>query len=127
VSKEETQFKPGNPGGPGRPQIPDDVKQARALTQATLELALNKYLLMSPSELKKAQADPETSMLDLLIISIVTHGVNRGDQNRVDFLLSRLLGKVKQQIEHSGEIANPYMNKSKEELEALVRERLKNT
>jgi hypothetical protein len=124
VSKEDSQFKPGNKGGPGRPQMPDDVRQAKTLTQAALELALSKYLLMNLEELKKAKADPETPMIDLLIISVVMHGISRGDQNRVDFLMNRLVGKVKQQIEHSGEINNPYMNKTREELEALVKERL---
>jgi hypothetical protein len=117
-------FKPGHPGGPGRPPLPSDVKEARQMTQSEIELALNKFLLMTPEQLKKAKQDPETMMLDHLIISIMTHGVNKGCDKRADFLMNRLVGKVKQQIEHSGEISNPYMHKTREELEALVKERL---
>lgn len=117
-------FEKGNPGGPGRPTLPAELKEARSLTQREIEISLQKFLLMTTEQLKKAKQDPETTMLDHLIISIMTHGVNRGCDKRADFLMNRLVGKVKQQIEHSGEIANPYMNKSREELEDLVKERL---
>lgn len=38
--------------------------------------------------------------------------------------LAQYLYPKRKSLEHSGEIANPYMNKSIEELEALVREKL---
>lgn len=118
-------FLPGHSiPGPGRPPLNPEVKEARKLTQNEIELALQKFLLMTPEQLKEAKRDPETTMLDHLIISIMTHGVNKGCDKRTEFLMGRLVGKVKQQIEHSGEIANPYIGKTKEELEALVKERL---
>ncbi len=91
-------FAPGNALG-GRPRLPGDVKEARRLTQIDLERTVNKYIYHDKDELKAAAAEPGTSMLDLIVISILAKAVQGGDPTRLDFLLNRVIGKVQDRIE----------------------------
>jgi hypothetical protein len=92
------QFKPGHPGGPGRPKLPQDIKELRQLNRMELERVLNECLNLTPAQLKKIKDDPESTMLQLMVVSIITHGTNKGDQSRLGFLLDQLLGKVPDQL-----------------------------
>lgn len=114
-----TRFKPGNPGGPGRPIVPDDIKEARKLTSTEVERILTQLLSMSPSELVQIKQNPKSTMLELMIHSIVVNAVNKGDQQRLDFLLQRVIGKVKEKIEME---INPFEGKSEAELKELVKQ-----
>jgi hypothetical protein len=97
-------FEKGKPGGPGRPPLPADVREVRRLNKVELERALNDFLLLTPDQLKKKRQDPETTMLEHLILSVMSHGTSKGDPVRLDFFLNRLVGKVKEQVETSGQI-----------------------
>lgn len=99
-------FEVGHPPMGGRPRLPDDVKEARALTRADLDRHLTRFMAMGPNELAEVRKNPNSTMLELLIISVMTHGVNKGDQQRLGFLLERLssIGKVKERVEVSGEV-----------------------
>lgn len=96
--KKNGTFEKGNKGGPGRPELPKDLKEVRKLNQFELEFILNESLLMTPEQLKRVKDDPESTMLQLLVVSIITHGTNKGDQLRMGFLLDRLLGKMKENL-----------------------------
>lgn len=37
-------------------------------------------------------------MLQLFVVSVITHGVNKGDNVRLNFLLEQMLGKVADKI-----------------------------
>lgn len=89
-----------NPTGP-KP-LPTDIKESRKLTQVEFERLVNKYLYGDKNELQKATADPKTPLIELMIGSILHKGIIQGDERRLEFLLSRLIGKVVQPIEHSG-------------------------
>lgn len=119
----ENRFKPGNPGGPGRPPLPDDVKELRKLNKAELEKTLNECLCYTPSQLKKIKDDPESTMLQLFVVSILTHGTNKGDHQRLGFLLDRLIGKVLDRIQ----VEDPYAHMTLEELKALEKKRIDET
>lgn len=95
-------FAPGHKFGKGAPRVPEDIKQLRKLNKEELERILNKYIDMTREELKCAEKDPETKSFDLMIISTVQKAVLHGDYKRINFLLERLVGKVKEQIEVSG-------------------------
>lgn len=98
-------FKEGNPGGPGRKPVPQDVREARKLTQVELERILNKLTDKPLKELQEIRANPKTPSLEALICSIIIFGIVKGDQFRLDFLLSRLVGKVSNKVEHSGSLS----------------------
>lgn len=94
-------FEPGWAGGPGRPALPADLKEARALTRVDFERLINKFLFMGKSELEKVKASNESTAIELLISSIVLKAANDGDHLRTDFLLNRLIGKVQEKLEVS--------------------------
>lgn len=114
-------FKPGWEGGNGRPRVPEDIKEARKITTIEVERILTELMSMSPSELVQIKQNPKSTMLELMIHSILVNAVNKGDQQRLDFLLQRLIGKVKEKIDIE---INPFMNKSIQELESLVKAKL---
>ncbi len=109
-------FVPGVVTNPnGRPRIPEDLIGARKVNRAEVERLLNKFLIMGPLELNEFKRDPKATMLELMIHSIVVKAVNSGDQQRLDFLLNRLIGPVKQQLQ---------VELSNEELAVMVKARL---
>lgn len=50
-------------------------------------------------ELQQVIRDPETDAADLMICQIVVHAIKTGDQKRLDFILERTVGKVKESLE----------------------------
>lgn len=93
-------FKPGQSGNPsGRPKVPGDILEARKLNQVELERIINKYLYMDRESVKAAINNPATPMMELMVASIVAQAAQKGDQQRLDFVLNRLVGKVKDQLE----------------------------
>lgn len=96
-------FKPGQSGNPnGRPKLPEEVKEAKRLTAAELELKLTEFLKKSREELYAIAKDPKSTGMDALVASIMTFGVSKGDHMRMEFLLNRLIGKVKEQVNVEG-------------------------
>jgi len=100
-------FQAGNPGGPGQPKIPEEVKAARKLNRIELERIINKYLYMPGTELRKlleeaTKGQNEMPMIEAMIAKIMLAGFSEGDQRRLEFILDRLVGKVKDQVEVNG-------------------------
>lgn len=92
VRTESGKFKKGHVGL-NKP-LNVEIVQARRMTRAKFEAAANKYLFMSRGEIEAISKDPSTTMLDLMIISLITKAIKDGDEKRFDFLLDRLIGKV---------------------------------
>lgn len=84
----------------GRPRIPEDLKDAGRLTKPELERLMNKMLSMQPGELTKQLKSGELTCKEMLIGTIISKGIIHGDQHRLDFILNRLIGKVKEQVEY---------------------------
>lgn len=100
-------FKKGQSGNPkGRAKTPPDVKGAKALTEVEFYRIVNKYLYNPRATLKAASDDPNTPIIELLIGNIIAKAVSGGDERRLNFIMERLLGKVKEQHVHSGIPAN---------------------
>jgi hypothetical protein len=68
-------------------------------------------------ELEKLLADPKTSALEVFVLSIISKGIKEGDQARLEFLLQRTVGKVKEKIEVT---AKPTMTINRPSGETLV-------
>ncbi len=96
---EHTRFKPGQSGNPGgKAKLPEDIKEARSLNQIELERIINKYLYMDKDEVKASIQAPGTPMMELMVASIVAQAAQKGDHTRLEFVLQRMIGKVKDQI-----------------------------
>jgi hypothetical protein len=88
-------FKKGKPGGPGRPPMAPELKGIPRLTKEQVEACIAKYQWMGLDELEVAMKDEKRSMLEHMIMSIIHKAVVQGDQGRMEFLLNRTIGKVK--------------------------------
>lgn len=71
-----------------------ELKEARKINKYELERVLNKYLYMDANEIKKAVADPNTLMLDLIVCRIILNAVKYGDHKGFEFLCERVLGVI---------------------------------
>ena len=101
----KNQFKKGNKTGKGhgRPKIPKEIVVARQdFTADELRIKLAKYLRMDPRSIKKTMADikadkgEHVDAVDLVIMQIIWKAIAEGDPRRLDFLLDRLIGRVKE-------------------------------
>lgn len=95
-------FQKGKPGGPGRPKILPEAKGLPPLDRSSYNRLLNEALGMTQKQLKDRINDPKATMLQKWIASIVVKGTSSGDTSRLEALLGRAIGPVKQQLEHSG-------------------------
>ena len=88
---------PGNPGGPGRPKLIDpkvsDYK--RNLTKAAVVSALSDMLECSEEELDAILADKKVPALKKAMASVISVCIKSGDYQRLEMLLNRTIGKVK--------------------------------
>lgn len=115
-------FQPGVVTNPnGRPKTPEDLKQARKLTSLELERALNEFLSKSKDELKEIKENPKSTMLQLMIHSIVVNAVNKGDQQRMDFLLNRTIGKIEEKLKINSQSIVQVAQVSKKDLDAAYK------
>ena len=96
-------FQVGNPGGPGKPPLPPELKEAQAYTRVQLISAITKYIVMPLSDLMVLAKDNSLSAIDHMIMRIIINGIQKGDHQRMEVLLDRIQGKVKQVIENVGD------------------------
>lgn len=94
-------FQPGNPGGPGRPRLPDDIKGVKKITSEYYCGLVSRFLQMDPEQLRQITQDQTRPMLELLVAGMIFRATKEQDHTRAQFLFDRLMGKVKEQVEHS--------------------------
>jgi len=91
-------FEKGHKGGPGKPPTPPDIRASRALTREEFERVAYRLLFINQQEFQTIVKNAETPMFDLMMAAVIHKAVVEGDERRMDFLLSRLIGKVVQPI-----------------------------
>lgn len=91
--------KSGNPKG--REPIPKDIKDLKQLNEAEFKGLFNKYMNTPVKALKTHYQAMELPGKDMLIISVIYMAVKFGDHKRFDFILNRLIGKVKDEVNHN--------------------------
>jgi hypothetical protein len=94
-------YKKGNPGGPGRPKKPIDGKTLSRLSKVQVEQCFIKFMHMDLDALDAIVSDRSRSVLEHSVANIAKHAIEEGDQSRLNFLLDRIIGKVKDSIEHT--------------------------
>ena len=92
-------FQKGNQAAKGI-QKPEVFLKERKLTRLGLELIIQKYLHSTADELKAILKEPgQTTVIELMVISIMARGMSGGDTQRAEFILNRLIGKVPDKVE----------------------------
>jgi hypothetical protein len=84
-------------GGPG---LPGDLRNARKFNLVELERAINRLIYLSPDQAELLLTE-EPSYLYRIVYQILDKAAEYGDQNRLEWICTRLIGKVKDQIEVS--------------------------
>lgn len=87
----------GNPGGLKR--LPPDVREAKQLTSHEFTRAVNKFFYLKRDEITEKLKDPELTMIDLMVGSMVARAAKDQDVIRAQFLLDRSIGKVRESID----------------------------
>lgn len=97
VKKGPNRFQPGNPGGPGRPRFVDpklsDFK--RNLTKTAIIAMLSEMLDASEDQLDAILKDRSVPAIKKAIASVISACIKAGDYQRLEMLLNRTIGKVK--------------------------------
>lgn len=117
-------FKPGQSGNPnGRPPMPKELREAKKMNKIKFMELLVKYLGATLEDLQKAKKDKKTPSLDRIVISVIINAINKGDEKRLEFLMSRIIGKVKSDIDLT--TMGQSMNQSGVDLSKLTDEEIK--
>lgn len=72
-----------------------DIQEARKHNAFEFEQSLYKYMGCTLKQLQSAFEDSKTSARDLAVIAILMNAIRKGDNIRLNFLLDRTIGKVK--------------------------------
>lgn len=86
----------------GRPRVPAYMKTANKLTKVRFQEILHKYCNHNLEDLKMAYINKKTPALDLVVIKVLIEAIRKGDEKKLGFLLDRMIGKVKEEIEVTG-------------------------
>lgn len=86
----------------GRPRTPEYLKKASKLTKVRFQEILHKYCNHSLEDLKMSYINKKTPALDLVVIKVLIEAIRKGDEKKLGFLLDRMIGKVKEEIEVTG-------------------------
>jgi hypothetical protein len=92
------QFKPGGPGGPGR--------SANWLKPGDIKHVVGDMMKMTRREMKEFLDRDSATMLEIIIGQILFLAAKNGDPHRMEFILSRVLGRVKDVIEEQDDDGN---------------------
>lgn len=93
----------GNPKG-SKP-IPEDVKEARRLSQIEFDRACGKIFFMSVEELTLlVNNKKQTNVLEALVGKILLKGINESSKSELNYFIERFLGKVAEQHNFSGNL-----------------------
>lgn len=98
-------FEPGNKAaaGKGRPKKAEDYAHIERYTKTEVLGCLTNYLRMTAGEISEVLKNPNIPAMDKWVCMIISRGAKTGDHKRLSFVLDRLIGKVKEKIEHSAD------------------------
>ncbi len=95
----------GNPGG--RPKDPPELKKIRQLSRQELVEIGNLVIRADVNELKKIRKDGTTGALKAMVVAIALRAIVKGEHHAFEALMTRLIGKVHDEIKHTGLPAAP--------------------
>jgi hypothetical protein len=104
----EYRFKKGQSGNPsGKPKEDPRLKMLKNLTKTELVEIGNLVVKGNLTELRAIAKDESCPVIKAMIASIAVKIISKGDVHALDILLNRLIGKVKDEVEHTGRLDMP--------------------
>lgn len=85
--------------GKGRLKMPEDLRGLKRMNQRDVELLFNKFMDKSARELVAFTKDLSNTTKEVIVARILVEAIRHGDQNKLEFILNRLIGKPKEVIE----------------------------
>jgi len=80
--------------------MPADLSKVKTeLSKEILTAKLKKFLLFNREELKSVMEDKKAPMIDVTICSIIAKAATGADHQRLDWVVTRLIGRVPDKIE----------------------------
>ena len=84
----------------GRPR--DMLKAVKKLTKDELEDIASLVIKSTVEDLRKILKDPDTTAIRVMIVRVVIKIIEKGDMDSLDKLLNRMIGKVKDKVDVTG-------------------------
>jgi hypothetical protein len=98
-------FEKGKVANPnGRPKISHELKEIRRINGANLPVIVDKFLSMSREELEAAAKDKDTPAMECILIRVIVEAMKRGDDQRLNFLFDRIIGKTPETVNLNGNV-----------------------
>lgn len=97
-------FQPGNKLGKGRPKLDEEFRQIQNLDKDIFKKTISKYLSIDVEELEsslRSIKEKKLKVFDAYIITLIAKGMQTQDVSIMEWLATRSVGKVKDEIDHS--------------------------
>lgn len=91
------------------------------LTRSTVKNVIDKYLALNKSQLEALIEEAKFTALEHMVVSTILFCIKAGDFSRLDGLLSRAVGKVKEEIEEDVDGTEEVSHLSMNDLLTLVK------
>lgn len=104
-------FKPGNNANPLGAGAHDPVKKMlKRLTSEELKDIASLLLSGNVKELAHVRRSSSSSGIRAMVAGLALRAIRQGDANAFETLLARLMGKVENKVQLSGEVSTPIRN-----------------
>jgi hypothetical protein len=102
---ESHQFKPGESGNPnGRPRKIVSLLKDQGYKLSEINDTLMALLSMDMNELKEAFENPKATVLEKAVAGAIRKSIEKGSLYNIETIITRAMGKPKEQQDHTGEI-----------------------
>jgi hypothetical protein len=99
-AKNLTPWQPGQSGNPkGRAPLPPDLRDAKKWSKELVTAAIDLAMSRNAEELAELAADPSAPRIVVALAKMLEMAIEKGDYQRLDFLLQRAIGKVVDHVE----------------------------
>jgi len=102
---DDTKFKPGESGNPnGRPRKYVSLLKEQGYKLSEINDSLMALLAMELSELKEVFQNPKATVLERAVAGAIAKSIEKGSLYNIETIITRAMGKPKEQQDHTGEI-----------------------
>jgi hypothetical protein len=102
---DDTKFKPGESGNPnGRPRKYVSLLKEQGYKLSEINDTLMALLSMDLNELKEVFENPKATVLEKAVAGAIRKSIEKGSLYNIETIITRAMGKPKEQQDHTGEI-----------------------